>query len=199
MMDGTDITVPQGDARRLQLIACKVVQREAYFCAARSKNIVDIVLMPQGLHDEPDRLRREVQAALTRTQDIQGRPYDATLLGYGFNFFDSKTFFKKGETVQTVDVWKGAARTVKAGVAADFATALPKRTSGEYQTRVVLAEADVVAPVAAGAALGQVELVGADGKVVMQAPLVALEAVEEGGFFRRMWDSIRLLFRGLFG
>jgi len=83
MMDGLDITVPQGNAKRLQLIACKVVQREAYFCAALSKNVVDVVLMPQGLHDEPDRLRREVQKALERTQDVQGRPYDASLLGYG--------------------------------------------------------------------------------------------------------------------
>ncbi len=123
----------------------------------------------------------------------------ATLLGYGFNFFDSKTFFKKGQTVQTVDVWKGSARSVKAGVAADFAAALPKRASEGYQTRVVLTEGDVVAPVAAGASLGRLELVGADGKVVMQAPLVAIETVEEGGFFRRVWDSIRLFFRGLFG
>jgi D-alanyl-D-alanine carboxypeptidase (penicillin-binding protein 5/6) len=123
----------------------------------------------------------------------------AKLLGYGFNFFESKTFFKKGEAVQNVDVWKGAARTVKAGVAADFAAALPKRESEGYQTRVVLAKDDVVAPVAAGAQLGRVELVSADGKVVMQAPLVALDAVEEGGFFRRVWDSIRLFFRGLFG
>jgi len=123
----------------------------------------------------------------------------AKLLAYGFNFFDSKTFFKKGETIQTAAVWKGAARTVKAGVAADFSAALPKRASGEYQTRVVLKEGDIVAPVAAGASLGRVELVGGDGKGVMQAPLVALEAVEEGGFFRRMWDGIRLFFRGLFG
>jgi len=123
----------------------------------------------------------------------------AKLLAYGFNFFDSKIFFKQGETVQTVDVWKGAARTVKAGVAADFAAALPKRTSGEFQTRIVLAADAPVAPIAAGAPLGQVELVGADGKVVMQAPLVALETVEEGGFFRRVWDSIRLFFKGLFG
>jgi D-alanyl-D-alanine carboxypeptidase (penicillin-binding protein 5/6) len=123
----------------------------------------------------------------------------AKLLAYGFNFFDSKTFFKQGETVQTVDVWKGAARTVKAGVAADFAAALPKRTSGEFQTRIVLAADAPVAPIAAGAPLGQVELVGADGKVVMQAPLVALETVEEGGFFRRVWDSIRLFFKGLLG
>jgi len=122
----------------------------------------------------------------------------AKLLAYGFNFFDSKIFFKQGETLQTVDVWKGAARTVKAGVAADFAAALPKRTSGEFQTRIVLAADVPVAPIAAGAPLGQVELVSADGKVVMQAPLVALEAVEEGGFFRRVWDSIRLFFKGLF-
>ncbi|PKO63499.1 MAG: hypothetical protein CVU23_10410, partial [Betaproteobacteria bacterium HGW-Betaproteobacteria-17] len=47
----------------------------------------------------------------------------AKLLAYGFNFFDSKTFFKQGETLQAVAVWKGAARTVNAGVAADFAAA----------------------------------------------------------------------------
>jgi hypothetical protein len=64
---------------RLQFILCKVMQREAYFCAARSKNIVDIVLMPQGLHDEPDKLREEVQKALNNNHDIQGRPYDAML------------------------------------------------------------------------------------------------------------------------
>ena len=30
---------------RLQFITCKVLQREAYYCAARSKNVVDVVLM----------------------------------------------------------------------------------------------------------------------------------------------------------
>jgi Protein of unknown function (DUF1638) len=59
------------------------MQREAYFCAARSANVVDVVLMEQGLHDEPQRLRTEVQKALDNTCDIQGRPYDASLLGYG--------------------------------------------------------------------------------------------------------------------
>ena len=68
---------------RLQFITCKVLQREAYYCAARSKNVVDVVLMEQGLHDEPQRLRTEVQKVLDNTHDIQGRPYDASLLGYG--------------------------------------------------------------------------------------------------------------------
>ncbi|MBW8015175.1 MAG: DUF1638 domain-containing protein [Planctomycetes bacterium] len=68
---------------RLRFVACKVVQREAYLCAARSHNIVDVHLMAQGLHDEPNKLREEVRKALETTTDIQGRPYDAILLGYG--------------------------------------------------------------------------------------------------------------------
>ena len=123
----------------------------------------------------------------------------AKLLGYGFSFFESRVFYKKGEAIETPRVWKGSAQNIKAGVTSDFSAALPKRGADGYQTRVVLKDGDLIAPIAAGAALGQVELVTADGKVVSQAPLVALEAVEEGGFFRRMWDGMRLFFKGLFG
>ena len=68
---------------RFQFIVCKVMQREAYLCAGRSENVVDIVLMEQGLHNEPEKLRCEVQKTLERTSDIQGKRYDASLLGYG--------------------------------------------------------------------------------------------------------------------
>jgi hypothetical protein len=76
---GSAITSPL----RLQLIVCTVLQREARYCVARSGNCVDVVLMEQGLHNEPERLRREVQKVLERPRDTQGRPYDASLLGYG--------------------------------------------------------------------------------------------------------------------
>jgi len=59
------------------------MQKEAYFCASRSKNTIDIVLMEQALHTEPDRLRSQLQQALNNTTDAQGRTYDASLLGYG--------------------------------------------------------------------------------------------------------------------
>ena len=68
---------------RYQFIICKVLQKEAYFCAARSKNTIDIVLMEQGLHNDPDKLRSAVQKALDVTADVAGREYDASLLGYG--------------------------------------------------------------------------------------------------------------------
>ena len=68
---------------RLKFIVCKVLQREAYFCAARSQNVVDIVLLPQGLHNEPDKLRISVQESLNETVDLNEHPYDAAILGYG--------------------------------------------------------------------------------------------------------------------
>jgi len=46
----------------------------------------------------------------------------------------------------------------------------------------------LVAPIAKGQKIGTVK-VTLDGKVVAQAPLVALDAVEKGGFFKRLWDD----------
>lgn len=68
---------------RLKCILCKVLQREAYWCAARSPHIIDIVLMPQGLHNTPDILRAEVQKEADKILDAAGNRYDAILLGYG--------------------------------------------------------------------------------------------------------------------
>ena len=58
---------------RIKLIACKVVQREVYYCASRSGNVVDVVLMEQGLHNEPDKLRSMLQKALGDTKAVQGK------------------------------------------------------------------------------------------------------------------------------
>lgn len=69
--------------KSLRFLTCKVMQREAYLCASRSRNIVDVDLMPQGLHNEPDRLRSEVQRELEITKNKMDRDYDAVLLGYG--------------------------------------------------------------------------------------------------------------------
>ena len=33
------------------LISCAVLARESYYCAAVSENIIDIIMVDQGLHD----------------------------------------------------------------------------------------------------------------------------------------------------
>jgi D-alanyl-D-alanine carboxypeptidase (penicillin-binding protein 5/6) len=37
-----------------------------------------------------------------------------------------------------------------------------------------------------------------DDKVIVDQPLVALEDVPLGGFFKRLWDTLTLFFVGLF-
>ena len=39
---------------------------------------------------------------------------------------------------------------------------------------------------------------GLDDKVIVDQPLVALEDVPLGGFFKRLWDTLTLFFAGLF-
>jgi D-alanyl-D-alanine carboxypeptidase len=38
-----------------------------------------------------------------------------------------------------------------------------------------------------------------NGKSIEQRPLIVMEAVEEGGFFSRMWDFVMMKFHGWFG
>jgi len=137
-------------------------------------------------------------AAVFGTESESARATETEkLLGYGFLFFESKTFHKKGEVVTDAPLWKGAARTVKAGVSADLATAVARGTADTLSSRFVL-EPRLIAPVKQGQVIGKVEILQGD-KVINQADLIAMENVEQGGFFRRMWDSIRLFFKGLFG
>ncbi|MGQ9625753.1 MAG: DUF1638 domain-containing protein [Anaerolineae bacterium] len=64
----------------LRLIACEVLAREVYFCAARSKNVINIELVEKGLHEKPETLRARLQQHIDETCD---GPYQAILLGYG--------------------------------------------------------------------------------------------------------------------
>ncbi len=66
-------------ALRLRLITCDILARPAYQCAARSPHVVDVTMLPRGLHAEPADLRTRLQAAIDDTPP----GYDAVVLGYG--------------------------------------------------------------------------------------------------------------------
>ena len=121
----------------------------------------------------------------------------AKLLGYGFRFFESRTFHKQGEVVTQAPLWKGAARMVKAGVGADLSATVARGTADALDTRLVL-EPKLIAPVKQGQVIGKIEVLQGE-NVLTRADVVAMETIEEGGFFRRVWDSIRLFFKGIFG
>ncbi|MDQ7912924.1 D-alanyl-D-alanine carboxypeptidase family protein [Pseudomonas sp. 102515] len=118
------------------------------------------------------------------------------LLTYGFRFFETQSFYKKGTELAKAPVWKGDTREVQAGLANDLTMTLPRGQAKKLHAEMVL-NPQLIAPIAQGQVIGKVE-VKLDDKVVHTADLVALQAVEEGGLFRRLWDSIRLFFYGLF-
>jgi hypothetical protein len=69
------------DVKHYMLISCAVLARESYYCAAISKNIIDIVLLDQGLHDIGE---EKMSAELQKTIDnVDTEKYDAILMGYG--------------------------------------------------------------------------------------------------------------------
>lgn len=79
---------------RLACICCEVLFREFSLVAAQSPAILDLVLMPQGLHNTPAELRRRVQEEIDRLEGgpelvvaenaaaVPAPKYDAILLGY---------------------------------------------------------------------------------------------------------------------
>lgn len=118
------------------------------------------------------------------------------LLAYGFRFFETKTFYKKGVELAESKVWKGQQDTVKVGLADDLTLTLPRGQLQKMAATMVLDES-VVAPVKKGDRLGVVEVRLAN-EVLHTADLVALQDVEEGGFFSRFIDAIRMFFYSLF-
>ena len=85
---------------------------------------------------------------------------------------------------------------IKAGLADDLTMTMPKGQLKRLQASMTM-NPQLTAPIAKGDVIGKVE-VKLDENVVHSADLIALDGVEEGGFIRRMWDSIRLFFYGLF-
>ncbi|MGE8362896.1 D-alanyl-D-alanine carboxypeptidase family protein [Pseudomonas sp.] len=118
------------------------------------------------------------------------------LMTYGFRFFETRTFYQKGAELTQAQVWKGATSQVKAGLANDLTLTLPKGQLDKLQAGMTL-NPQLTAPIAQGDVIGKVEVKLGE-EVVHSADLIALNAVEEGGFFRQLWDSIRLFFYGLF-
>ena len=87
-------------------------------------------------------------------------------------------------------MWKGAADEVKLGLAEPLQIAVPRGKYAQLKPTMDVPKS-LVAPIAKGQKIGMVK-VSLDGKVIAQRPLVALNAVEEGGFFKRLWDELMM-------
>jgi D-alanyl-D-alanine carboxypeptidase (penicillin-binding protein 5/6) len=134
--------------------------------------------------------RRLLSVLLGSTSESTRAQESQKLLNWGFQFFDAVKLHGANQEVKSLEVWKGAARNVKAGFKSDLVLTVPKGEADKLKAEL-LSQQPLVAPVAQGQRVGTLR-VSLDGKQVGEYPLVALEAVPAAGLIGRAWDTLRL-------
>ena len=118
------------------------------------------------------------------------------LLNYGFRYYETFRLYEGGEKVTDARVWKGAGDRVDLGLQDDLYLTVPNGGREELEPSVSV-ESVLEAPIERGEVFGDLTVTH-DGSTLAERELVALHSVEQGGFFRRVWDAIKLFFLGLF-
>ena len=113
------------------------------------------------------------------------------LLNYGLQFFETPKLYAANKAVSEVSVYKGATDKLAVGFNHDVYTTVAKGQSAKLKADLTTMQ-PVIAPVKKGQVVGKL-VVSLDGKVIHEEPVLALAEVAEGGFFSRLWDSIKLM------
>ncbi len=119
-----------------------------------------------------------------------------SLLNYGFRFYETVTFFSPMEELEKPRIWKGQQDYLAVGVQDEIVLTLQRGKKKSLNT-VIGVDKEISAPIALGDKLGTVTLMLGDEQIA-QVPLVALETVEPGNFFARLWDVILMWVASLF-
>lgn len=114
------------------------------------------------------------------------------LINYGYSFYETKRIYAAGQKLGSARVWKAAASPVDVGLRTTLYVTVPRGQSANLKGVVTLTP-NLTAPIAKATSVGELQvLLGAD--VVTRQPLHPIAAVEEGGLWRRMIDSVWLWF-----
>lgn len=132
--------------------------------------------------------QRLISVVMGSTSESQRATDSLALLNWGFRFHETHKLYDAGKAIATPKLWKGEANEVRLGVARPLLVSMPR---GKYDQLKPMMDVPrtLVAPIAKGQAVGNVR-VTLDGKVIAQAPLVAIDGVAEGGFFKRLWHEL---------
>lgn len=153
---------------------------EAGYCLVSSAKSSDIRLIAvvMGTRSEKERAAESLK-----------------LITYGFRFFETAKSYSAQTVLAEPEIWMGNANTVKLGSAEDLYITIPRGAAKDVTAELEVPEM-LKAPVTAGQQIGTIKLT-LDGEVIANKPLVALQAVEEGGIFTQVWHWLVLLVKGL--
>ena len=119
------------------------------------------------------------------------------LLSFGFRYYETTQVYTRDDVVsENRKVWFGTSETVDLVVPRDVHLTIPRGARNDLVATTHIDE-NIEAPIALGQELGRLTVTYQD-ETLLDMPLVAGNAVEEAGFFSRLWDSIMRFFMGLF-
>ncbi|NVK22138.1 MAG: D-alanyl-D-alanine carboxypeptidase [Kangiellaceae bacterium] len=114
------------------------------------------------------------------------------LLNHGFRFYTNVKPFTAGQELKKARVWKGDKEEFSVGLAQNAHLTILKTQQDQLQANYTINK-QIMAPIKKGQIVGEVFFKIGE-QEVKRMPMVALENVEEAGFFGRMWDSMKLWF-----
>ena len=139
---------------------------------------------------------RRVITVVVGTKSMEARATESSkLLNWGLSHFQTPKLYDAGKPLSKVKVYKGSENELDVGFLQAVYVTLPR--GSDEVTPVLETIQPVVAPVKKGAELGTLKLMSGN-KVLAERKVVALQDIEEAGFFGRMWDSIVLWFKNTF-
>ena len=118
------------------------------------------------------------------------------LLEYGFRFYATQKLVSQETKVTSAKVWGGQTDEVALGSSKDIYLTLPrsdfKNIKANYQFNN-----NLQAPIEVGQEIGSIEFTSND-RIVLSAPLVAIENVDAKGFFGMLWSRLVYWITSLF-
>ncbi len=138
--------------------------------------------------------QRRLISVVLGTASEEARARDSlNLLNWGYTAFDAVKLYDKGQAISQLRVFKGVLNTVGAGFNEDFVVSVPRGMADKVAAQLVSRQ-PLVAPVAAGSAVGTLKLT-VGGQPGGEYPVVAQAEVPMAGLFGRLWDDVRLFFQ----
>jgi D-alanyl-D-alanine carboxypeptidase (penicillin-binding protein 5/6) len=116
----------------------------------------------------------------------------ASLLNYGFNFFETRRVYAAGQPLATVHVFKGAEPEVGLTLQRDLYVTGQRGHMGSVKAELDIPD-PVLAPLTRAQSTGKARIVVA-GATIASHDLYPVKDVPQGGIFRRAIDSVKLWF-----
>ncbi|WP_260261026.1 D-alanyl-D-alanine carboxypeptidase family protein [Vibrio intestinalis] len=131
-------------------------------------------------------------SASTKSRESESKQ----LLSFGFRFFDTVLASQADKEIAQAKVWMGEHDQVSVGVEQDIFVTVAKADAKKIKAELIY-DGELTAPIAKGQQVGKV-VYSLEDETIAEAPLMALEPVEEGSIFKRILDWFKQLFSSWF-